>query len=381
MLKAPLLALAITGAASTAAVAQQPSRPPPIAQSVPTPVRAYAPETPLVTGSDVIIVTDPEGPQKMALDKPKDGEPEQKGPSKKGTLEDPDYIMAIESLHLLSPEQLRDMKRRAEERDLAIADRNPPDSTTRTIPVTMRPGTAPATILLSDNYLTALTLIDSEGAPWPIAVAQPGNPELFEVTIAGKDQATDAAGDGTAQAFKSQQNVLILTPRQKYAASNLFIMPVGASAPIMLDLRTTREISYFNASLVVDERGPMAKDIVASRPAVPVDSGIMRRVLDGAGALAQGARQITVTGAPDTTAFIVGSQMYLRTPYTLVFPGWIADIKGRGMRVYEMNANASLLTVLDANGREIDLTVDNATILDAAIAHAASSREATGAIR
>ncbi len=302
----------------------------------------------------VKIVTDPQGASKMAV--VEQGVPAEK----KGTPEDPDYQKAREQMQPLSPSQIEDLVLHREEVDKALASRQPPKSTTMTIPVTMRPGDPPKEILLSDNYVTTLTLTDATGAPWPVSKALPGNSSHFSVELPEKPG-----------------NIVVITPQFKYAASNLMLLLEGASSPVMLALRTTREMAYYNANLVVDERGPMAPDVVVEEPALPVDSPVMRRILDGTGSLVPGVREVAISGLEGTTAYVHAGALYLRTPYSLTSPGWESSIRGDRMRVYKL-APTSVISVAAPSGRIVDLLVGGETILDAAIAANATARDPHG---
>lgn len=275
----------------------------------------------------------------------------------RGTKLDPDFKRAVDANYPLSPEQIEELGRVEDSIDRAVAARKPPAQSTTTLHATMRPGVAPPRVLLSDNYVTSLSFLDSTGAPWPITRALTGNSGMFMVEVP-----------------ENPGNVVILAPLRKYAASNLLVILKDSSVPITVSLENNRDSAYFNANVVLDLPGPKAMKEVVRPPADPIDDSFMRAILDGAGAVTAGVRQVKITGSIDSTAFLAGSKFYLRTPHLLVFPNNnTASLRSGGIRVYELPITP-LITVSDANGRPIDLRPSDEVLLEGALAARATDR-------
>lgn len=275
----------------------------------------------------------------------------------RGTKQDPDFKKAVDATYPLSPEQIEELGQVEDSIDRAVAARKPPAMSTTTLHATTRPGVAPPRVLLADDYVTSLSFLDSTGAPWPITRAIAGNSGMFMVEVP-----------------PTPGNVVILAPLRKYAASNLLVMLKGSSVPILVALENNRQSAYFNVNLVLDQPGPLALKEVVRPPADPIDDAYMRAILDGAGGVTAGIRQVRITGSPDSTAFMAASKFYLRTPHTLIFPNNnTASLRSGGIRVYELPVTP-LITVADENGRPLDLRPSDETLLEGALASRASDR-------
>ena len=269
----------------------------------------------------------------------------------KGTVHDPDYKKAIDANFPLSPEQIEDYGRVEDSIDRAVGSRRPPNVATATLHVTSHPGVAPQRVMLSDDYITSLSVLDNTGSPWPISRAVTGNSKMFAIEVP-----------------PDPGNVVILAPLRKYAASNLMLILKGSSVPIVVSIENNREAAYYNVNLVLDEAGPKATRDVVRPPVDPIDDAFMRSILDGAGGVTAGVRQVKIAGGAETTAYMAGSKFYLRTPYTLIFPqNNTASMRSGGMRVYEIPVTP-LITVADENGRPIDLQPSDETLIEGALA-------------
>lgn len=275
----------------------------------------------------------------------------------RGTVEDPDFKRAVDASFPLSPEQIERLGEVEDSIDRAVGSRRPPSVSTTTVHATTRPGAAPPRILLTDDFVTSLTFLDNTGAPWPISRALAGNSKMFGVEV------PPAAG-----------NVAIIAPLRKYATSNLFVLLEGNSVPIMVTLENNRTAAYYNVNLVLDQKGPKAMKEEVRPPADPIDDSFMRAILDGAGGVTPGIRQVKISGSASSTAFIAASKFYLRTPYSLIFPNNnTASMRSGGIRVYELPITP-LITVADENGRPLDLYPSDETLLEGALASRASER-------
>lgn len=275
----------------------------------------------------------------------------------RGTVEDPDFKKAVDATFPLSPEQIERLGEVEDSIDRAVGSRRPPAVSTATVHATTRPGSPPPRILLTDDFVTSLSFLDNTGAPWPISRALAGNSNMFGVEV------PPAAG-----------NVVIIAPLRKYATSNLFVLLEGNSVPVMVTLENNRSAAYYNVNLVLDAKGPKALKEEIRPPADPIDDSFMRAILDGAGGVTPGIRQVKISGSASSTAFIAASKFYLRTPFTLIFPNNnTASMRSGGMRVYELPITP-LITVADENGRPLDLHPSDETLLEGALASRASER-------
>lgn len=262
---------------------------------------------------------------------------------------------AWRALSPFSNPQIEEIQKRDREAQEAATKRTPPESSTKTIYVTLSPGVQPQTILLSDGYATSLSFLDRTGAPWPIESNTVGDKDAFDVTLTAKPG-----------------NVLILAPKRYNAQSNLIVLLEGVHVPVTLSLQAQRKVSYYNANVTLDQIGPRGKVALQTPLPAEADNEAMRRILDGAGPVTAGLIPVAVRGAPNTTAYLSGTRLYLRTPYTVLSPAFLAVAHGVDMAVYEMPI-LSPLYLADDGGNELTVTLPDKAVLHGALAQGAGN--------
>ena len=160
------------------------------------------------------------------------------------------------------------------------------------------------------------------GKPWPVQdIAWAGNFEVFEV---------EEGGDGYF-------NTLRITPQSEFAYGNMSISMLDLQTPIIISLETSRDIVHYRYDAIVPERGPFAQTpLIESGMSLSAGEVDMAAILEGA--LPPSAVKMNVSGIDNrTTAYRYSGLTYLRTPLTLLSPGWISSTSSAdGMRVYAM---------------------------------------------
>lgn len=266
--------------------------------------------------------------------------------------DDEDFESAYRQIEPLSPNQIRELGRRRVELERARTDRKDPDVSTKSINATLRPGNNPPLIHLSDGYATALSVLDRTGESWAINSATVGSSEDFKVDLPSQPG-----------------NVLIVSPKHPFARSNLILLLQGATVPLTLSLASGRDVTYYNANIVLDSLGPNARPPVAGPPLEQADTQLMRAILDGAGPVTNGVKLVEVRGGGEsTTAFLADGRFFLRTPYTVLSPAWQAIVHSADMAVYEMPTVVPFISMTDDAGRPFTLTVPESALLSGALA-------------
>jgi len=274
-----------------------------------------------------------------------------------------EFEEALRMLVPITPEQIVTYDRLMQALKESLGKREPPTASTASIPVTTQTGVPPQTILMSDDYITTLSLLDSTGEPWPITSAQAGTGQFVDVKVP-----------------EQPGNIIVLTPLRQYAQTNLVVLLRGHHVPISLTLKNDRDAAYYSANLIMDQPGPMAVVVEEAPPATPNENKIMRAIIDGLGPTTPGVKQVEITGATNTTAFVHEGDFYLRTPLTLQFPAQTATIRSGSMRVYQLPAEP-FVTVIDRSGRTIDLAVSSEIILDGALSASPTEARAASAYK
>ena len=243
------------------------------------------------------------------------------------------FDAALQGLLPLRPEEIRELlehfDRTQESVELPVYPAPKPEIAVETL--SMDPGTKPKTIKVAYGYVTTLNLLDTTGRPWPIQdITWAGNFEVFEVA-AGENKYT---------------NVLRITPQSEFAYGNMSISMIDLPTPIIISLETNRDIVHYRYDAIVPKQGPFAQTpIIKSGLSLSAGDVDMTSIL--AGVVPPSAIKMRVSGIDGrTTAYRYSGLTYLRTPLTLLSPGWISSASSAdGMRVYAMeNAPFVLLS-------------------------------------
>lgn len=201
--------------------------------------------------------------------------------------------------------------------------------------ISLDPGTTPLTFKLATGHVTTVSFLDVTGQPWPIK----------DVTWAGNFDVKSAADGSANMKFPVYPNLMQIIPMSEYAYGNMAVRLVGLSTPVTFTLRTNREVVQYRLDLRVPENGPLALPPIINTASNTLEAGstALTRIMEGIPpSLAQ---KMMVDGVdPRTTAYQVEGTLYVRTPLTLLSPGWNNSVRSAdGMNVYALSMAPVLL--------------------------------------
>lgn len=246
-------------------------------------------------------------------------------------LEQQAFDAALKQLLPLEAEQIRKtlevfkVKREAAETPITVPE---PRQVVETL--SLDPSDTPAVIKTAPGHVTTFTILDSTGAPWPIQ----------DVSWAGKfDIITPEEGG----------HIVRITPATAHGIGNMSIRLVDLITPITVRLTTGIDEVHYRFDARIPRPGPLAKTPIIQYGGLKAVAGRddnMTGFLDGTPP--KEAVRLQVSGADGrTTAWKVNDQMYLRTPLTLLSPGWDSSVSSAdGMNVYSLN-NAPVILLSD----------------------------------
>lgn len=251
-------------------------------------------------------------------------------------LEEQAFDTALKQLLPLEPEQIRKtlenfkVKREAAETPITVPE---PRQVVETL--SLDPSEAPALIKTAPGHVTTFTILDSTGAPWPIQ----------DISWAGKFDITTPESGG---------HVVRITPMTAHGVGNISIRLVDLITPVTVRLTTGIDEVHYRFDARIPRPGPLAKTPLIQYGGLKAVAGRddnMTGFLDGTPP--KEAVRLKVTGADGrTTAWKVSEQMYLRTPLTLLSPGWDSSVSSAdGMNVYALNQAPVIL--LSDEGRMV----------------------------
>jgi hypothetical protein len=257
---------------------------------------------------------------------------------------------ALRDLVPLSPGQIRDLRQMEEEVQRASRPREAPEmATSEAVQVSMEPGGRSPVITLLHGFVSAIEVLDATGQPWPVVEARQGDAAALEVQVVG-------VGNETAQ-----NNIITVTPGEKFSATNLILVLQNASRPISMILRAEEAKANMElrdrVTLIVGGQGPNARVEASGFSHLDADEAL-RNALVGRPP-SSGAQEI-VKGLPSgMRAWRDGDVLWVRTRDTLIRPAPKASVAMGDVRAYKMDylpvivtsQNGSLQTVHMTNTR------------------------------
>jgi intracellular multiplication protein IcmK len=294
-----------------------------------------APPSPLGVGGELPIDGAPAGMGGMggAPQTPEELQAmmEQEAAEQQKKLEEATFEMALKQLLPLKPEQIRaTLGRFRESREAAETPITVPEARQEVQTASLDPTSEPVVIRMSPNHVTTVTILDATGAPWPI-------------------QDMNWAGPFSIVAPESGGNVVRITPQSAHGGGNISIRLVDLITPITMRLSTGVDWVHYRLDVRIPKPGPLAKTPLIEYGGLKSVAGRdeqMVGVLDGTPP--PGAERLKVEGVdPRTSAWLMAGHVYLRTPLTLLSPGWDASVSSAdGMNVYTLN-NAPVVLLSD----------------------------------
>ncbi len=247
------------------------------------------------------------------------------------------FDQALKQLLPLKPQEIRSTlehyDRTIEATELPVHPYPRPESVVRNI--SLDPGVAPLTIRLAYGYVTTLSILDSSGAPWPIEdISWVGDFNIEESTV---DETT---------------SMLRISPEGKFSHGNISMRLADLDAPVIMTLETGRDVVHYRFDAVVPMRGPSAKMPLISK-GVTLVAGDPDMSVALSGVVPKGAKMLDVSGVDGrTTAYVYNGMTYVRTPLTLLSPGWNSSVTSAdGTKIYALKETPVIL--LSDRGRMV----------------------------
>ena len=241
----------------------------------------------------------------------------------------------------LKPEEIREIldvyKDVREARESRIGGAPQTAITLETVP--LDPGSTPPVIQLSPNYVTTLNIVDMTGQPWPIQ---------------------DMSWGGNFEVLQPEEgaNIVRISPMRAHEVGNLSVRLLELNTPVIFSLRSDLGEVDVRFDAQIPEYGPYAEMPLIDNGHISATAGNedIIRILDGVPPST--ADKLDVEGVDQrTTVYDVSGQIYVRTPLTLLSPGWSSSIKSAdGTSVYAIGQSPVLL--LSDKGKMVRATVD-----------------------
>ncbi|MGH1398084.1 MAG: DotH/IcmK family type IV secretion protein [Alphaproteobacteria bacterium] len=230
------------------------------------------------------------------------------------------FDAALQGLLPLRPEEIRallerfDTTQEAVEKPIYAPPK--PEFAVETIP--LDPGSAPISVKVAYGHVTTINILDISGQTWPIE----------DITWAGNFEVIDTTSNAIS-------NIIRISPQSEFAAGNMSLKLIDLATPVVLTLETSRESVHYRFDAVIPEYGPNgAAPIIQTGITTTAGDKDMTSILQGV--IPNGAKRMNVEGVDGrTSAYNFNGMTVLRTPLTLLSPGWDSSVASAdGTRVY-----------------------------------------------
>lgn len=252
-------------------------------------------------------------------------------------VKDSAFSGAVEQVLPMNPQQIHRLKQiyNSAQFAAAVPAGIPPKPTATSLLVDLSPGASPPAIRLSEGFVTSLVFLDSTGAPWPLDAYDLGNPDAFNI------------------AWDKKDNVLMVQAKTLYTYGNLAVKLRGLNTPLMLTLIPGQKVIDYRVDITTPGYGPNAKPLAINTGLPPQATPILLDVLDAIPPY--GSRQLEIS-ADIGQAWLLQGKMYIRTPFTLLSPGWLATMSSAdGTNAYELQRSPMLL--VSKNGKIVTVKI------------------------
>lgn len=237
------------------------------------------------------------------------------------------FDAAMTGLFPLRPENIKDLLKEYDTTKRAVEEPvyGVPTPQVNVETISLDPGVAPMKITTAIGHITTLNILDATGAPWPIQdVSWAGDFEVIEPEAGG--------------------HVIRITPMAVAAYGNMSIRMLTLKTPITIMLSTSKDEVQYRVDARIPEFGPFATTpLIEGGSERVAGNALIMSVLDGTPP--GGAQRLDVGGVDGrTTAYKINNMTYVRTPLTLLSPGWDQSVSSAdGMNVYALNETPVLL--------------------------------------
>jgi intracellular multiplication protein IcmK len=239
------------------------------------------------------------------------------------------FNAAVTGLLPMRPSEIRNFLERYDETQQAVeVPIYPyPEPEVVTSTVSLDPGARPPEIKVGVGHVATVGIYDVTGAPWPIQdIAWAGNFEIINPEPGG--------------------HVLRITPMSEFAYGNISVRLLRLKTPVTFILKAHRDQIYYRFDARIPQYGPYADvPIVEGGFSLQAGDSILSAILDGVPPPT--STKLDVAGTDGrTTAYKIDQNTYVRTPLTMLSPGWTNSVSSAdGTHVYEVqNAPVVLLS-------------------------------------
>lgn len=248
------------------------------------------------------------------------------------------YGAAIQSQFPMTPEMIRDYRRRVDESQKAAATPPSgqfPNAITDAKRISLNSSQEPEVLLTGPDTVSVMAFYDQTGASWPVASYVIGKPSSFQV-----------------YAMQEGSNQLAVTPLVPHGFSNIVVSLVGESRPLVFEVRTNSLNTHYRRDFTVHGRGPnsVSKPLETQQnePVARASYDVMMAFATGADIPGNAVRLRTDNRA--VKAWSYDGAIYLQSPDSIISPPASRILTGPGqVKAYRIRPTS--VALISVNGR------------------------------
>ncbi len=248
------------------------------------------------------------------------------------------YGAAIQSQFPMSPEMIRDFRRRVDENQKAAATPPSgqfPNAINDAKRISLASAQDPEVLLTGPDTVSVMAFYDRTGAAWPIASYVIGKPRSFQT-----------------YAMQEGSNQLAVTPLVPHGFSNIVVSLVGEDRPLVFDVRTNSLNTHYRRDFIVDGLGPNAKRDPVGDPSAKsttrASDNVMMAFATATDIPGDAVRLKTDDRA--VQAWRYGGAIYLRSEHAIISPPAMKILTGAGqVKAYKIRPTS--VALISVNGQ------------------------------
>jgi intracellular multiplication protein IcmK len=246
---------------------------------------------------------------------------------------------ALDEALPVTREDVMELRRRVDElqRAQSVPPKGPaPKPVSGSISISQSPGETPPLVRLAVGHVTSIVFTDATGAPWPVAIAIPGDKTRFQISIPTKDSPTVEINQLTA-----------------YPYGNVNVTLKDNPIPVSLTLVSGQKEVDARLDVRIMRRGPQAAALIIDRALPEIADKVLGTILDG---VPPDGAKFLKSSLPGVAAWKVDKRIYVRTKLTLLSPAWTGFVSSAdGTNVYEVTDTPVLLVSVEGRSRSVAL--------------------------
>lgn len=261
----------------------------------------------------------------------------------------------------LTPDEIRWGKGYVNSQQYALHDAPALTPDNRTINVSLDPGAKSPLIHLMPGYVSAISIVGSNGTPWPVVVSKLGSGSQFSTeapNVSEKTTKMEGGKEVTTTENASPSNLILIQPSFFGSTTNMVVTLKGESTPLIIMAKSGSPDGKRvdgRVTLRINRASPDAPPPLVIPP--PPSAANLELLPFMQQVPPKDAKLLTIDGEIDgVQVWEWDGQMIVRSQWPMLLPAWTAQSVQDGVSVYKMPISP-MITVRGPDNKKITLVV------------------------